>query len=117
MLAGLITASVLVVGLAAVSVSLLAGRASSEIPSVSNISGTVEGSTVVFGWQDPGVRPDDSYLVMTGTGESSVQRQTQFAIDPHGEDRVCIRVTVSRQGTSGAPSREACVDVGPGSAR
>jgi hypothetical protein len=49
---------------------------------------------------------------MTGTGESSVQRQTQFAIDPRGVDRVCIRVTVSRQGTSGAPSRETCVDVG-----
>ena len=117
LLAALITASVLIVGLAAVSVSLLAGRASGDIPSVGNITGTVVGSTVLFSWPDPGVRPDDSYVVMTGTGESSVQRQTQFAIDPRGEDRVCIRVTVSRQGTSGAPSRESCVDVPAGSAR
>ncbi|RNE63671.1 serine/threonine-protein kinase [Cryobacterium tepidiphilum] len=112
MLPALITASVLVVGLAAVSVSLLAGRASSDIPSVTNITGTIDGGTIVFSWSDPGLRPDDSYVVMTGTGESSVQRQTQFAIDPRGVDRVCIRVTVSRQGTSGAPSRETCVDVG-----
>lgn len=111
-LTALITASVLVVGLAAVSVSLLASRASSGIPSVTNITGTVDRGTVVFSWPDPGLRADDSYLVMTGTGESSVQRQTQFAIDPRGEDRICIRVMVSRQGTSGAPSRETCVDLG-----
>jgi serine/threonine protein kinase len=113
----LAAASVLVIGLAGTATTLLARQAATEIPAVSNVTGSLSGGTVVFSWSDPGVRAEDSYVVTTRTGESSMQRGTEFSVDPQGEGRVCVTVTVNREGKIGAASGEKCVDVNDGGNR
>jgi eukaryotic-like serine/threonine-protein kinase len=113
----LAAASVVVIGLAGTGASLLARQAATEIPTVSNVAGSVSSGTAVFSWSDPGVRAEDSYVVTTRTGESSMQRGTEFSVDPQGEGRVCVTVTVNREGKIGAASGEKCVDVNDGGNR
>jgi serine/threonine protein kinase len=114
MVATSVAASVLVAGLAGTAVTLLVRQAGSEIPTVSNVSGDVRSGTVVFSWPDPGVSSSDTYVVDLGTGESSIQRGTQFSIDAAGGSRICVTVAVNREGKTGAPSGEKCVDVANG---
>ncbi|WP_441723783.1 serine/threonine-protein kinase [Glaciibacter sp. 2TAF33] len=111
---GLVAASVVVVGLAGTGVTLLARQAASGIPTVTNIEGAERNGTVVFNWNDPGIRDTDSYVVSTRGGEKSIQRGTEFSVDPQGESQVCLTVTVNREGKTGAPSGEKCVDVADG---
>ena len=40
-----------------------------------------------------------------------MQRETRFDVPAEEGDRVCLTVTVTREGKSGAPSAERCVDV------
>ncbi|MEO6200767.1 MAG: serine/threonine-protein kinase [Cryobacterium sp.] len=110
----LIASSVLVVGLAATAASLLVRQANAGIPAVSQVDGRLDSGTVVFSWPDPGVRPVDSYVVTLRTGESSIQRGTEFSVDPNGQASVCLTVTVNREGESGEPSGEKCVETGVG---
>jgi hypothetical protein len=108
---GLVAASVVIIGLAGTGVSLLARQVASGIPTVVNVDGSVRNGTVVFSWNDPGIREGDSYVVTSRGGTSSIQRATDFSVDPHGESQVCLTVTVNREGKTGAPSGEKCVDV------
>ncbi|MEQ1735421.1 MAG: serine/threonine protein kinase, partial [Rhodoglobus sp.] len=108
-----------VVGVAALAVVLgtvatlvLLRAAPGDIPSVSAIEPTVSGNTVEFTWSDPGLGPTDTFQVTTGGGAPAVQqRNTSFVVDAEPGDRVCITVAVNREGKTGQPSGEKCVDV------
>ncbi len=106
----LIAAAVIIVGLAATAATILVRQVGSGIPTVSDVSGELRNGTVQFAWADPGVRDGDSYVVALRTGESSIQRGTEFSVDPKGQPRVCVTVTVNRDGRGGTPSGEKCVD-------
>jgi serine/threonine protein kinase len=108
----LVAAAALVIGLSATATTLLARQNAGEIPTVSEVTGSVEGSMVVFTWPDPGVLPGDSYQVTVPGEGTSMQRGSEFTVDPQGQDRVCLSVTVNREGRSGPSSGEKCVDVG-----
>ncbi|MDQ4137844.1 MAG: protein kinase [Actinomycetota bacterium] len=107
-----IAGAVLVLSLAGVTLMLLLRGSSSDIPVVSNIaaSETADG-TVEFSWADPGITPVDTYQVAVSGGASSIQRSPQFVVDADAGDRVCITVTVNREGKTGPHSNEKCVDV------
>jgi len=106
----LIAAAVIIVGLAGTAATILVRQVGSGIPTVSDVSGELRNGTVRFSWADPGVRDGDSYVVALRTGESSIQRGTEFSVDPKGQPRVCVTVTVNRDGKGGTPSGEKCVD-------
>ncbi|KFF60906.1 serine/threonine protein kinase [Cryobacterium sp. MLB-32] len=105
-----VAALVLVVAMGATAVTLLVNNDSTGIPRVSDIVGANEGGTIVFRWADPGVESSDTYVVQLRNGEKSIQRGTEFGVDPDGSGTVCVTVTVNRSGASGQPSGEKCVD-------
>lgn len=107
----LIAAAVVVVGLSGIATSFLLRQGASDIPTVSDVTGSVQGTTVVFTWQDPGVLAGDTYVVAVPGGGTSIQRDSQFTVDSQGEDRVCLTVSVNREGKTGDPSGEECVDI------
>jgi eukaryotic-like serine/threonine-protein kinase len=84
------------------------------IPVVSDVVGTVEGTTVTFSWDDPGIEGGDAYIVAVDGVPSPVQRDGSFVVSAEDGDRVCASVTVTRDGKSGATSAERCVDVEEG---
>ncbi|MDY7555678.1 hypothetical protein [Cryobacterium sp. 10C3] len=51
-------------------------------------------------------------MITLRTGESSIQKGTEFSVDPHGQARVCASVAVNRDGRTGGASGEKCVDAG-----
>jgi serine/threonine protein kinase len=106
----LAAASVIIVVLAVVTASALSHRAAPGLPTVSNVAGELRGGMVVFGWADPGIAQGDSYVITLRTGESSIQKGTEFSADPHGQARVCATVAVNREGRTGTASGEKCVD-------
>jgi serine/threonine protein kinase len=110
----LVAAATLVIGLAAAAGSFLIRQAGADIPTVSDVAGRLRSGTVAFTWPDPGVLAGDNYVVTLRTGESSIQRGTEFSVDPNGQPSVCVTVTVNREGKSGAPSSEKCVEVAGG---
>ncbi len=85
-----------------------------SIPVVTDVQGAVDGPSVVFSWDDPGLEGGDAYIVTVDGVASPMQREEQFAADAEPGDRVCATVTVTRDGKSGAPSAERCVDVETG---
>ncbi|MCU1407844.1 MAG: serine/threonine protein kinase, partial [Glaciihabitans sp.] len=106
----LVATAVLVIALGATATVVLV-RAAGGIPTVSDIAGTANAGTVQFSWDDPGLRDSDSYLIVTADGDSSIQRSTGFLVDAEPGERVCITVTVNREGKSGPASAQKCVDV------
>ena len=108
---GMVALAAVMVSLAAVGVTMLTRTAAADIPTVNSLDGTVSAGVVVFSWDDPGIRAGDSYVVTLGSGESSIQRSTEFSIDPRGEARVCVTVAVNREGKTGAASGQKCVAV------
>ena len=82
-----------------------------SIPIVSNVRGTADGTIVTFTWSDPGLQPDDAYIVSVDGTRSPAQRQSSASFDAQDRDRVCATVVVSRDGKSGQPSVERCVDI------
>jgi len=108
----LVAASVVIVVLAVAMASALSHQAAPGLPTVSNVSGELRDGMVVFGWADPGITQGDSYVVTLRTGESSIQKGTEFGVDPHGQARVCASVAVNRDGRTGSASGEKCVDTG-----
>jgi len=94
---------------AAVVLPALAGRG---IPTVSDIDARSTNGGVEFSWPDPGLGPADTYLVQLDDGTPSVQSLPEFTTTAAEGDRVCLVVTVSRDGETGRPSGEKCVDVG-----
>ena len=90
---------------------MLVRATSTDIPTVVDVQAATKDGTVAFSWADPGLKGEDSYQISTNTGESSIQRSPAFTVDAEPGDRVCITVTVNRDGKTGSPSSEKCVDV------
>ena len=107
----LVAAAVLVLALGTVATLVLVRAASTDIPTVVDVQATTKDGTVAFSWADPGIKGDDSYQISTNTGETSIQRSPAFTVDAEPGDRVCLTVTVNRDGKTGSPSSEKCVDV------
>jgi hypothetical protein len=107
----LVVAAVAVISLGATATLVLIQAADDDIPVVSDVAATVTGTSVSFTWDDPGLADDDSYQIATSNGGSSVQRSPSFTVDAEPGDRVCITVTVNREGRTGATSAEKCADV------
>ncbi|MFE6963665.1 serine/threonine-protein kinase [Agromyces sp. NPDC057679] len=82
-----------------------------SIPVVTDVRGSAVGAQVTFEWADPGLQPGDAYIVRVDGDASPMQRETSYSIDAGERDRVCASVTVTRDGKSGAPSAERCVEV------
>jgi eukaryotic-like serine/threonine-protein kinase len=101
---------VLAIGLGATATLVLVNATKSEIPTVSNISAQLTKDSVRFSWPDPGLRSDDQYQIATRDGQSSIQSAPSFTVDAEDGDRVCITVTVNRDGKTGLDSSEKCVD-------
>jgi eukaryotic-like serine/threonine-protein kinase len=101
---------VLAVGLGATTTMVLVNANTSAIPTVSDISAQLTSDSVRFTWPDPGLRADDQYQIATRDGQSSIQGVASFTVDAEDGDRVCITVTVNRDGKTGPSSSEKCVD-------
>jgi tRNA A-37 threonylcarbamoyl transferase component Bud32 len=106
----LIGLSTLVIAVGATAMVWLIRDASSGIPRVTDISAVLQDGAVRFNWDDPGLEDGDAYEITTSDGSSSVQKDTVFLADARSGGRVCISVTVNRQGKQGTPSNEKCVD-------
>lgn len=112
----LIACAVLVVILGVMaSIVLVRAGASDEIPAVRDLSGRVDGSTIVFSWSDPGVQSGDMYQVAVDDQPPSSQRSTEFRVDARAGQTVCVTVTVNRDGKTGSPSGQKCVERSGGS--
>ncbi len=107
----LVAAAVLVLALGTTATLVLIRATSTDIPTVTDVQSTISDGTVTFSWADPGIDATDSYQIGTNTGESSIQRSPEFTVDAQPGDRVCLTVTVNRDGKTGAPSSEKCADV------
>ena len=107
----LVACAVLVVALGATATLVLIKSTSNDIPVVSDISATVDGDSVKFSWQNPGLEDSDAYQIALDGGEVSVQSRPEFLTDGTPGDQVCISVRVSRDGTLGEPSNPKCADI------
>lgn len=110
---GLVAAAVLVIGLGATATLVLIRSGSSDdIPTVTDIDAVVTDDIVEFTWEDPGLVTTDSYQISTSDGAPDVQqRDASFVVDAEPGDRVCITVTVNREGKTGAASGEKCAEI------
>jgi serine/threonine protein kinase len=108
----LVASAVLVIGLGATATLVLIKANTDVIPKVTDISAATSVDAVTFSWSDPGLRANDSYQITTNTGGSSIQTAAAYRVDAKSGDRVCITVTVNREGKTGGPSGEKCVDFG-----
>ncbi|MGH1548639.1 serine/threonine-protein kinase [Leifsonia poae] len=100
---------VVVLGITASLVLVRAGS-SSDIPTVRDLSGRVTGSTIVFSWSDPGLQDGDTYQVTVQDQPPSSQHATEFRVDAKPGQTVCVTVTVNRDGRTGTPSGQKCVE-------
>lgn len=108
----LVGAAVLVVALGATAlVVLLRAASDTGIPTVTDIAATESQGAVEFRWPDPGLDDGDRYQIQVRDGTSSIQLSPIFRVDAQAGDTVCITVTVNRQGKTGDPSTEKCIDV------
>jgi hypothetical protein len=107
----LVACAVLVIALGATATLVLIKSTSNDIPVVSDIAATVDGDSVKFSWQNPGLEESDAYQIALDGGEVSVQSTPEFLTDASPGDHVCISVKVSRDGTLGESSNPKCVDI------
>jgi eukaryotic-like serine/threonine-protein kinase len=96
-------------------VVLVRSSAAEQIPTVRNIDGHVSSASILFSWDDPGLRAGDIYQVRVDDAVPSVQHSRQFRVDTDSAARVCITVTVNRDGKAGEPSAQKCVNPEDGS--
>jgi len=106
----LIAAGVLVLGLGAAATIVLVRANSTDIPKVTDISARSTSDSVQFTWVDPGVTAGDQYQVTTSDGQSSIQSTRTYSVDASTGQRVCITVTINRDGKTGPASTEKCVE-------
>jgi len=106
----LVAGFVAVIVLGAVATATLLGADRNEIPRVTDIAAILTPHSVRFSWNDPGIRSGDQYQIATRDGAASIQQLPEFTVDARNGDRVCITVTVNREGTIGPASSEKCVD-------
>jgi serine/threonine protein kinase len=110
LIGALIACAALVVVLAVTAtVVLVRANASGDIPTVRDLSGRVSQGTIVFTWSDPGLESGDSYQVTVDDQPPSSQRATEFRVDAKPGQTVCVTVTVNRDGKTGSPSGQKCV--------
>jgi eukaryotic-like serine/threonine-protein kinase len=114
LIATMIAAAVLVLAVAATAVLALIRGGTGTIPTVSDIAARIDGPTVVFSWDDPGLIEGDAYLVSVDGTSAGVQRGSVFQVDGAGAGRVCLTVRVSRAGQAGPESAEKCAEVDGG---
>jgi len=108
---GLVASAILVIALGATATLVLLRGDAGDIPVVTDVSGTVRDGAVEFRWSDPGLLPTDSYQIETKDGGSSLQRQAAFSVDAAPGTQACITVLVNRDGKTGDPSGQKCVDI------
>lgn len=107
----LAAAAVLVVGLGALVTTTLVRASADAIPVVVDVDAQTASDAVEFSWPDPGLLPSDSYQISATDRQPIIQTGRQFSIASSGGERVCITVTVNRDGKTGAASIEKCVVV------
>ncbi|WP_150308456.1 serine/threonine-protein kinase [Planctomonas psychrotolerans] len=105
----LVAVAVLAIAFGATATAVMIRSTTNDLPRVGAISASTTENTVVFSWADPGRLPDDRYEVRLD-GQPSVQQASRFTSAAEPGDRVCVTVAVVRNGTTGAPSSEKCVD-------
>jgi hypothetical protein len=105
-------ASVLSITLITVAIVVFT-TATAPIPVVTDVQASVDGVTVTFTWEDPGLRADDAYIIMIDGEARPAQRDPGAQVTASAGDHVCASVTVARDGKSGRPSEQRCVDVEP----
>ena len=109
---GLVAAAALVIGLGATATLVLIRATSTDIPTVSDIQARITDDTVEFTWRDPGLAETDTYQITTNDGGPAVQqREASFVVDADPGERVCVTVTVNREGKTGSASGEKCADI------
>lgn len=111
---GLVIISLAVIALGATATLLAIQGGDRDLPRVSNVEAVLDGTTVVFSWNDPGIQDDDTYRVQLAGGAETFQRTTEFAVAASPGDRVCVTVRVAREGRLGPPSDEKCAEVAAG---
>ncbi|KQR54629.1 serine/threonine protein kinase [Leifsonia sp. Leaf336] len=110
LIAALVACALLVVVLGVTAaVVLVRASAANDIPTVRDLSGRVAEGTIVFSWTDPGIESGDSYQVTVDDQPPSSQRATEFRVDAKPGQTVCVTVTVNRDGKTGSPSGQKCV--------
>lgn len=102
--------AVLTLGATAIAV-LLRTAPGTDIPRVADIAAVQQDGSVEFSWDDPGLAEGDLYQIQVRDGESSIQAGPRFRAAAEAGESVCITVAVNRDGKSGDPSTEKCVDV------
>jgi tRNA A-37 threonylcarbamoyl transferase component Bud32 len=110
----LVVAALAVIGLGATATVVAIQGGDRDLPRVSNVEAVLDGSTVVFSWEDPGIAADDSYQVTLGDGTETFQRTGEFAVAATAGERVCVTVRVAREGRLGPASDEKCAEVAGG---
>lgn len=110
----LVVAALAVIGLGATATVVAIQGGDRDLPRVSNVEAVLDGSTVVFSWDDPGIAADDSYQVTLGDGTETFQRAGEFAVAASAGERVCVTVRVAREGRLGPASDEKCAEVAGG---
>lgn len=107
----IIGGGVAVLAAATVVVVSLLSQAGSGIPRVSDISASTSGDSIEFSWDDPGITEGDNYLVRVDNGTGVTQRSTSFVVDTsQSTGRVCVTVTVVRNGQNGEVSEAKCAE-------
>lgn len=112
--AALVVTALAVIGLGATATVIAIQGGDRDLPRVSNVEAVLDGSTVVFSWEDPGIAAADSYQVTLGDGTETFQRTSEFAVAASAGDRVCVTVRVAREGRLGPASDEKCAEVAGG---
>ncbi len=108
----LIASAVLVIALGATALLVLLKASTDDgIPVVTDISATLGDGTVEFSWPDPGLGDGDLYEIEVGGVREGIQANPRFVVDADPGETVCLTVTVNRDGKSGTPSSEKCIDV------
>lgn len=107
-----ISLSVIAIGATATLLAIEGGER--DLPVVRDVEAALDGTTVVFSWNDPGIADGDTYQVQVTGGADAFQRGTEFAVAAAAGERVCVTVRVAREGRLSAPSDEKCAEV-PGS--
>lgn len=104
----LVGAALLVVGVVAGAFVLVGGT--KQIPVVSDVEVSSDSGIATFTWNDPGLRPDDAYLVSIDGQPEPLQRSESYAVLIGDDGRACVTVAVSRDGQIGDASAERCVE-------
>jgi hypothetical protein len=112
-LAWTIGAACVAVVVAVATAVVLLSTTPASIPVVTDVRGTVDGETVSFSWDDPGLRTDDAYIVLIDGEAYPAQRDAHVEVVASDRDRLCASVTVTRDGKSGRASEQRCVDMEP----